>query len=111
MNFRTSQTGTRREASTFVDGIAVPGASSVLNFTSSVQPLSGNEIETLPEGLRERANYWLYTSFELRTINQQTKTPPDEVILFGKTFIVKKVEAWQNGVINHYKVLVSEADD
>jgi len=108
--FNQPLTGTRRAADTLTRGRAVAGATSVLNFSASVQPLTGNERQALPEGLRERGRYYIYTSFALRTEDQTTKTPADEVDLFGKKYKVVLLEPWQNNILGHYKALVSEAD-
>jgi len=109
-SFRKPRIGKRTTAGTLLKGQSVPGSTSVLNFDASVQPLSGRERETLPEGLREKGAHRLYTDFALRTDNQKTKDPADEVTLFDKRHIVVRVDPWQNGVLNHFKVIVSEAD-
>lgn len=106
-SFRQSISGTRFDPDTNVKGRLVPGGSSPLNFTASVQPLSGDENLTLPESLRESQNYWLYTDTKLQTTDEKNKTKADQVTLFSKTFQIIRVEAWQNGVIPHYKALAS----
>jgi hypothetical protein len=111
MSFRKARTGTRYDAPTSVKGIFTPGASTVLNFTASVQPVTGDDLNSLPEGLRENGAYILYTDFELRTGNQTTKEPADIVNLFNKKYKVVLLEPWQNDVINHYKAIVSEVDN
>ncbi len=110
-SFRTyTLAGTRYAASTMTKGIATPGATSVIGFTSSVQPLSGKEKLILPEGIREKEAYKLYTSFALKTVDEVAKTKADRITIFGKTFEVVKLAIWQNNVIPHYKVIVSGID-
>jgi len=108
MSFRQVMIGKRKIAGVYTDGIYVPASESTINFTASVQPVSGDEMETLPEGLREAGMYRLYTDFALRTVNQKTKTPADEIDYADKKYIIVFVQPWQNNVINHYKAFMSE---
>jgi len=111
MSFRQPRVGTRTDPGTLLKGQYTEGFTSVINFEASLQPLAGDELETLPEGLREKGAYRLYTDFALRAENQQAETIGDKVTLFGKEYLVVFVEPWQNNVIPHYKAIVSEADD
>ncbi len=110
-SFRKPLVGERTTASSNVKGQSIPGTTSALNFTASVQPLTGRERETLPEGLREKGAFRLYTDFALRADNQKTKAPADSVILDDKKYIVIIAKPWENNVIPHRKVIVSEAND
>lgn len=110
-HFRKAFTGTRTTAPTNVKGRFTPGTASAINFTASVQPVSGNDLESLPEGVREQGMYRLYTSFQLRTINQTTKEPADIIDFDGKKYKIVFLQPWQNNVINHYKAFMAETDD
>lgn len=100
-------TGLRFEADSLDHGILERGDSDEFEFTASVQPVSGNEKVSLPEGVREREMYRLYTDYALKTADETAKTTADRVTLFGKLFEVISVEIWQNKVIPHYKAIVS----
>ena len=102
--------GTRYAAGSWTKGIYAPGTSSPIQFTASVQPLSGREKLTLPEGAREKAEYRLYTSFELQTLNEKAVKSADRVTLFGKLYEIIRVEPWQNNIIPHYKAIASLID-
>lgn len=102
--------GTRYGIGTWTKGKYTPGTSSSIQFTASVQPLSGREKLTLPEGVREKVEYKLYTDFQLLTVDEKTSKNADRVVLFGKTYEIVKVEIWQNKVIPHYKALASLID-
>lgn len=110
-SFRQAVTGIRTTAGTNVKGRVTSGTDTPLNIMASIQPLTGKDLETLPEGLRESGTLRLYTDFELRTADQKTKTPADVVTLYGKRHIVIQVLPWGNNVINHFKCIVSEAND
>lgn len=110
-SFRQPVVGVRTDPSTETKGRLTPGSTTPLAFDASIQPLTGRERETLPEGLREKGAFRLYTSFALRTDNQKSKEPADKVTLNDREHIVIRVEPWQNGVIPHFKAIVSESDD
>lgn len=110
-SFRTYDIdGVRYDAGTMDKGRYVPGATSPITFSASVQPLSGAEKATLPEGIRERESYRLYTDFELHTSNEKEKKKADRIVLFNKTFEIVRANIWQNKVIPHYKAIASLID-
>jgi len=74
---------------------------------ASRQPLSGSDTNLLPEGKRETETYKLYTTTKLYGA-LQGNVNSDIVIIDDEDYEVIKVEAWQNNVINHYKVIVSK---
>jgi len=110
-SFRKPVDITRVGVGTLVKGQYTPGAETPMTIQASVQPLTGNEQETLPEGFRESGSFKLFTDFKLRALNQKTKEPGDRVTLDDKEYLVIIVAPWQNNVINHYKAIVSEAND
>ncbi|NJR73243.1 MAG: hypothetical protein HC773_05225 [Scytonema sp. CRU_2_7] len=93
---------------TTVKGIYTQGTSTPISFTASIQPATGDEQESFPEGLREKSIFRLYTDFELYSENQVTKQPGDLINYNGKVLKVIRVLPWQNNVINHYKAFMSE---
>jgi len=110
-SFRTYiLSGIRYAASTRVKGQVSPGATSSIEFTASVQPLTGKEKLALPEGVRENATYRLYTDYELKTADESGNKKADRVTIFSKTYEIIIVEIWQNKVIPHYKAIASLID-
>ena len=99
--------GKRFAVGTYTDGVWTQGSSSTLNFTASVQPLSGKDKESLPEGFREKAGYKLYTDTEMKTVDEKNGISADQVTIDGLLYEVVTVGVWQNSIINHYKVIVS----
>lgn len=100
-------TGKRKSASTNVDGRFTPGSQTDISFKASIQPLNGKELESLPEGRREKDTYNIYTDFQLRTVDEEGNTNPDQVDIFGQSFEIIKVDTWKNNVIPHYKAIAS----
>lgn len=96
----------RKAAGTYVNGIWVEGGETLIVITASIQPTTGEEMLSLPEGRRNRKTYSLFTSTKINLIS--TGTNPDQVEIFGERFEVVRVEPWQNnppvfGIVNHFK--------
>ena len=100
--------GTRQVPATNVNGEWVPNPGSVINFDCSKQNPTGKDLLTLPEGRREKETHILFTDFELKTIDEEANINPDIIDIDGGKFEVMNVEAWQNKVIPHYRVIVSK---
>lgn len=102
-----------------IDGFSITGGSSqpsvnyvnqptIINATASVQPL-GKDIELVPEGRRDSAEFKFYTSTEIFGVTTQN---PDQVTVIkppftGIVYEVINISDWQNNpnftIVNHYK--------
>jgi len=95
----------------YVNGNFVPVGSPVtFLIMASQQPLTGRELEALPEGRRNSDSYSLFTDYPLVTAEVSKVNNPDIVMINNEEFEVIKVESWQNDVINHYKATVVKRD-
>lgn len=83
---------------------------------ASVQPMRGKDLLSLPEGRRASASFRLYTDFRLRTVDDKAQQNPDRVTFRIpahdltaplRTYEVIHVDDWQNGIVSHYKAVVS----
>lgn len=76
------------------------------SFKGGWQPLNGEEIAMLPAGERASDHAKIYTTTLLRTSDQHTKIPADNVNRDGSTwFEVLKVEPYNAETpIPHYRV-------
>jgi len=79
---------------TYVDGSYVKGSLTTWSQLGSVQPVTGEELQSLPEGRRERVELKIYTERELRS--------EDLVVVDGQQYQVWRDEQ-QRSVIPHYK--------
>jgi hypothetical protein len=98
-------TVTRTAADTYTNGVKVAGATSNVSIVASVQPLSGRDLQVLPEGQRADETLVLYTATQLFT-----RTPsqaPDSISIDGSTYEVFKVETWNYIGEIHYRAFVS----
>lgn len=113
--FRTDITLRRPSPGSYVNGIWVPGSTTDSTITASIQPLKGEEMESLPEGRRDSEAYKMYTSTLIKTVQEAgSDQNADRVVFFGKEFEVHQVNEWQNNsnfaIVNHYKYLVLRID-
>ena len=86
---------TRQSPAAFVDGIATESADppTVFSVEAVVFPVTGRELQLLPEGLRERENMRLICKGELRTGG--ATNAPDIVAVDGADYDVTMVERWR----------------
>lgn len=96
----------RKAPGSYVNGLWVEGAETLIVITASIQPTTGEEMLSLPEGRRNKKTYSLFTSTDINVIVGTAN--PDQVQIFGERYEVVRVEPWQNnppvfGIVNHYK--------
>ena len=106
--FRKLRSAVRKAAGTHVDGTWVEGVETAFTFYGSLQPLTGKDMLSLPEGRRDRETYLIYTSTELMAVDVNNQVNPDIVTINGNEFEIIQVEPWQNGIYNHYKAVASK---
>ncbi len=78
-----------------------------IEIYASCQPASGQDMQSLPEGRRNKEAYVLYTATELFTADVKTKRSADQVKIGQYWYEVVKVGPFQSGVIPHYRAIVS----
>lgn len=114
--FRSPITLRRPDAGTYVDGRWVGGSVVDSTITASIQPLSGEDMQSLPEARRESEAYNMYTSTQVRTVQEAgSDQNADRVLFFGKEFEVWQVRPWQNNsnfaIVNHYRYFILRIDN
>jgi hypothetical protein len=84
------------------DGRALLSAPSTLSISASVQPLSGRDLQRLPEGMRAAERLKLYTTTPLAAIGA-----PDVVTIDGDDYEVEHVERWTGfgAGADYYKIV------
>ncbi len=95
----------------YINGRWVPGSTSEPNSTfeiqTSVQPANEQDLEALPEGLRTEEIIKMFPSTSINTVDQHILQEADIIEYNSKKYSVIKVDAWQNNLINHYKVMAN----
>lgn len=74
----------------------IKNSPNISTITASIQPVTGEELLSLPEARREKEVYKMYTSTPIQTVGTAN---PDQVSFFGKVFEVYEVKPWQNNSI------------
>ena len=87
------------------DGRFEPGASSDDTILASVQEGDADVVATLAEGQRDRAGRLLYTTSELRVVDQASGRSADRVEVDGIWYEVRRVDRVRS-LIPHYKCVV-----
>jgi len=106
----------RQTPGAYVNGVWVPATETAINITASVQPTTGEEMLSLPEGRRNRKTYSLFTSTKIEVIHGfGNSTNPDQIEIYGGRYEIVRVEIWQNnppvfGIVNHYKFYAQELE-
>ena len=101
MGFRKSQTIARTGPGAYVRGVWTQGAPAAVTIQASVQPVTGRELEALPEGLRTKGVVKVYSDDELVPLGPNQK--PDVLMWRGHAYEISMKADYQSGVINHFK--------
>lgn len=75
-------------------------------ITANVQPANGIELQDLPEGRHGRDTIKIYTAVELKTVDDQSRTQPDQIKYDGKTYQIDRV--WNR--TSHFKALATKVE-
>jgi len=97
-------TVTRKAVGSYVNGRWVDGTAADHSVSGNVQPLSGRELQQLPEGDRERQPLKIYTAFALA--NGDVVTRGD-----GIEYEVQAVEDWTKFNQPHYKARLMRIEE
>lgn len=101
-SFRSIYTVKRKNGGGYTDGIWQEATEHSFVISASLQPVSGPEMESLPEGRRESQVIKIYTSSKLQTV---TDANPDVLEASGMRFEIVSVAPYQSNVLNHYKCI------
>lgn len=107
MSFRINTlTVTRYATDTITKGRYSAGTSSTFTISASIHNVTGKELIALPEGRREAEAKKIFTSTSLNTVDSARA---DQVAIDGASFeVVKKFDHTKNGVLPHYKYILSK---
>lgn len=103
----------RKNPGAYVNGVWQQSGETLIPITCSVQPTTGEDMLSIPEGRRNRKSYALFTSTKVNVIHGlNNSTNPDQLEIYGERYEVVKVEIWQNNpavfaIVNHYKIIAT----
>lgn len=107
MSFRKPFNVLTESPGAYVQGLFVPGARSVFVIDASIQPVSGEDMITAPEGRRIQDMIKVYTSIELKQAEEGTGQQPDIIVWQGYGYEVTSIDVRQMDVIPHYKIFAT----
>lgn len=108
-SFRKPQTIKRLTAGSYVNGVWIPGTESTFIIMASVQPVTGEDQLTLPEGRRLSDFVKAYSDIELRVLGEIVGLQPDRLAWRGYDYECIQMDVRQMDVISHYKYIFSKA--
>lgn len=83
----------------------VEGTATTTTIQGSLQPLNGDELQSLPEGERQRKSRKVYTTTALYAGSVDAGRRADQVVDGSDTWDVRSVSAWY-AVLGHYKAIL-----
>jgi len=97
----------RRGTGSYVNGVWTLAADTTTTIKANVQPVRGHELVSLPESDRSREWIKVYTTGNVRGIQEGDLggTSPDILVWDGRTFEVKQVSTYKMGVLDHTKII------
>jgi hypothetical protein len=104
MTFRRTYDVLREAAGSYVSGLWVAGAKSVIQIQASIQPVTEQDLITAPEGRRISDMVKVYTSSDLQQGADGTGLQPDLIVWRGYAYEINSIAVRQMDVISHFKI-------
>lgn len=108
--FRKSLIIKRYSGGAYVHGIWSESAPNELTIRGSVQPVTSEDLQRLPEARRLFKLYRVYSEEHLKSVRENLENP-DIVVISGEDYEVIDVDDWSNGIIQHYKSIVARIQE
>lgn len=104
--FRTYRLILTETAGSYVNGLWVRGTRGSQSVLASVQPITRQEMESLPEGRRLSDHFKIYSDTQLKvTDDGGDNIQPDLLVFDGNAYELVTRLAYQSNVISHYKYI------
>lgn len=85
----------RTSLGSYVDGIYVPGTTSIFNTLVSPQQPTPKQLEVLPEGERDKDVMLFISRRALRTVDDDNNLPADIVIFRNERYKITRLADWE----------------
>ena len=93
------------------DGRYVEGSITTDTLRGSLQPATGDDLQTLPEGDRTKRVRVLYTATALRSVDQDARTSADHVSVDSDWYEVREVKPYGTTPLAHRRVILVAAQE
>ncbi len=90
------------------NGVYSAGTQTTVAITASIQPVSGDELKSLPEGQHLQSVRVVYTTTELKA--SSSTHDPDRFTLDGDTYEVFKLEKHSAWGGTHYRAYIARME-
>jgi len=107
MSFRKTFTVLTETPGGYVAGLFVPGTRATASLLASIQPVTGEDMVTAPEGRRIQDMVKIYSSTPLQQAVEATGQQPDIVVWQGYGYEVTSMDVRQMDTIPHYKIIAA----
>jgi len=91
-----------RQSGGYINGVWVAGAGTVFSLSASVQPITGSDLQALPEGRRDKTAYKIFTNTLLQTANDGLGVSADILTINSVSCEVIACQPWSNCSLAHY---------
>jgi hypothetical protein len=99
-----------RRSGSYTNGRWVQTGETETTLEIAIQPLSGKELDNVPEGRREKDNIKLFSLSELLGVDPLTGRQPDQVLYDSKRYELYKTKRWDVLGTTYYWALASEVE-
>lgn len=86
-------------------GRALTGTPTTFTISAVHMPVTGRDLQALPEGDRAEEQRWVFTATKL--IPQDAQYAPDVLTIAGEPWVVHTVEQWDFDGDTHYRCRAS----
>ena len=84
--------------------------SHIIRAKASIQPLSGIDLQKLPEAFKDVESYLVFTKLLLRSVDSEEGIEADILKFDNKSYEVQRVEYWRQLHTKHYKCWVVKVE-
>lgn len=106
--FRKPYTLIRKTGGRVVNNEIVDQVETVIIIKGSLQPATGDDTQSTPQGRYTSAQFKFFTNFKARSSSEYVDQNADVIIIDDIRYEVISVFPWQNGVLEHYKLILAQ---
>lgn len=106
--FRKTYTLIRKTEGHVVNNEILDQVETEILIKGSLQPVTGDDTQSTPQGRYTSAQFKFFTNFKARSSSEYTDQNADVIIIDDIRYEVISVFPWQNGILNHYKLILAQ---
>ena len=79
--------------------------------STSLQPISGRTLQSIPEGYRSKAQYTFWTTTDIISLSQTDQTLPDQIYYKDNWYNIFSLDDWDQNTFLQHNQCVAILDD